>query len=189
MLSAPERSASSDEYIGPPEHKSRMGAMAEADVLIGGSPPFKTRKVFSQMINCAACNAPLVEMTVHNTDIRTVITCSCSNINEVHGFRGKLTTRLATTYRHPDYVIGSDEERHRQLRAGLLELESTLTSLTELRVPIKKEKDRLWKTVQNSLVTRHQAADAIETLGRKAVAEKLASMFTPEQLEEMMKSL
>lgn len=150
-------------------------------------PSCQNKKEVIIMLKCAACNAPLVTMEVANTDLRCILHCSCGNVNEVHGFRGKLTVRLAHTYRHPDFIKGTDEERYQTLRAGLLELQSTVSRLTELKQDMKREKDRLWKTVQNQLVNRHRSRDVIETLGQEELLKQLAETFGASAIEEMLR--
>jgi len=124
-------------------------------------------------------------MNLANLDARVFVLCSCANKNEI--VRGKAS--LVSTYRHPDFVKGSDEERHATLRAGCVELDAELVRHTELMVAMKIERDRLWRTVQNTLVTRFKVSKDVETLGQKDAAMKLAEMFTPEQLAAMLENL
>jgi hypothetical protein len=137
------------------------------------------------MFKCVACHAPLMTAEVSNTDISVRVICSCgTRLQLVRGIIG-----LDRSYRHPDFITGDDVCRHHALRIGLRELEADVKELTELKVAMTTERDRLWKTVQHKLVNKHEAKVATETLGQKTVADKLASMFTPEQLQAMMESL
>lgn len=141
------------------------------------------------MIRCAVCEAPLLDADVKNTDISIHITCSCAHVMVLSGFGENLSCSSYEPWRHPDFVKGDDEQRYQELARSLRLLDPEVLRLTELAHSIKREKDRLWKTVQHTLVNRHQAETVIEGLGRDRVAEKLREMFTEEQLAEMLAQL
>jgi len=137
------------------------------------------------MIKCAACDAPLLTATIANTDISVRVTCSCGNVSDI----ANGVAVLARSYRHPDFVVGNDEERYHTLRLGILELERIHKGNADLLQAMRREKNRLWKTVQLTYVRRHEVKDAVEVLGREKTAAKLMEMFTPEQLAEMMEAM
>lgn len=135
---------------------------------------------------CAACGVPLFgALEVRNTDLTITVTCSCGTLNRVSGFGHDVRLSVATTYRHPDFVKGTETERWMQLKAGVRSASTEITRLTELKVAMQHEVQRLFKTVQLTLVNKHQAEDAVQNLGARQVAEKLAATLTPEQLEAL----
>lgn len=132
---------------------------------------------------CAACGVPLfADLEIRNTDATFNVTCSCGTINRVTGMGGSLRVSVATTYRHPDFIKGTDVERWKLLKQGARAVDDDIRHLTELKVAIVGERDRLFKTVQNTLVTKHQAEDAVSTLGTERIAEVLAATMTEDQL-------